>query len=46
MIKSGLTILRDEIENMGKEENEIEKPSELKDIVEEILSFNKENQEG
>ena len=31
---------------MGKEEKEIEKPSEIKDIVEEILSFNKENQEG
>ena len=46
IIESGLGDLKNEIQNMGKEEKEIEKPSEIKDIVEEILKFNKQNQEG
>ena len=41
IIKSGLSDLEIEIENMGEEEKEIEKPSEIKDIVEKILKFNK-----
>ena len=31
---------------MGEEEKEIEKPSEIIDIVEKILEFNKQNQQG
>ena len=41
IIKSGLSDLEKEIENMGEEEKEIKKPSEIKDIVEKILRFNK-----
>ena len=46
MIKSELSDLKNIIENMGEEEKENEKPNEIKDIVEEILKFNKQNQEG
>ena len=46
VIKSGLTDLRNEIENMSEEEKEIEKPNEIVNIVEEILEFNKQKQEG
>ena len=38
--------MKNEIEKMGEEEKEIEKPNEIKDIVEKILTFNKQNQEG
>ena len=31
---------------MGEEEKEIEKPSEIIDIVEKIFEFNKQNQQG
>ena len=44
IIKSGLSDLKNEI--MGEEEKEIEKPSEIIDIVEKILEFNKQNQQG
>ena len=40
MIKSGLSDLKKEIENMSEEEKEIEKPNEIIDIVEKILEFN------
>ena len=42
VIKSGFSDLKNEIENMGEEEKEIEKPSKITDIVEEILEFNKQ----
>ena len=46
VIKSGLSDLKNEIENMGEEEKEIEKPNEIIDIFEEIREFNKKNQQG
>ena len=46
VIKSGLKDLKKEIKEMSKEEREIEKPDKIVEIVEEILKFNKQNQEG
>ena len=46
VIKSGLTDLKNETENMSEVEKEIEKPNEIVNIVEEILEFNKQKQEG
>ena len=46
LIKSGLSNLKNEIENMNEEEKEIEKPNEIVDIVEKILEFSKQNQTG
>ena len=46
VIKSGLSDLKNEIGNIGEEEKGIEKPSEIIDIVEKILEFNKEDQQG
>ena len=46
LIKSGLSDLKNEIENMDDEEKEIEKPNEIVNIVEEILEFNKQKPEG
>ena len=43
VIKSGLSDLKNEIENMSKEEKEIEKPDKMADIVEKILEFNRQN---
>ena len=37
--------MKNEIEKMGEEEKEIEKPNEIVDVVEKILTFNKQNQE-
>ena len=45
-IKSSLSDLNNEIKKMSEDEIEIEKPYELVDIVEEILEFNKQNQQG
>ena len=39
VIKSGLSDLKNEIENMGEEEKEIEKPNEMVNIVEKFLSL-------
>ena len=44
-IKSGLKDLKKEIKEMSKEEKEIEKPDKTVEILEEILKFNKQNQE-
>ena len=44
IIKSELSDSKDKIENMREEEKKIEKPSEIIDIVEKILEFNKQNQ--
>ena len=44
IIKSGLSDSRNEVENMGEEGKETEKPSEIVNNVEKILEFNKQNQ--
>ena len=44
LIKSGLSDLKNEIENMSEEEKEMEKPSEIVDIVKKILEFNDQTQ--
>ena len=46
MIISGLKDLKEEIEEMPEEERKIEKPDKIIKIVEEILKFNKQKQEG
>ena len=46
VIKSGLSDLKNETENISEEEKEIEKSNEIIDIVEVILEFNKQNQQG
>ena len=46
MIKSRLSDLKNEIENIGEEEKQIKNPNEIIDIVEKILEFNKENHSG
>ena len=46
IIKSGLSDLKSKIERMSEDEIEIEKPYEIVDIVENILEFNRQNQEG
>ena len=46
LIKSGLEDLKEEIKELSKEEREIEKPDKIVEIVEEILKFNKQNQQG
>ena len=42
VIKSGLSDLKNETENMDEEEKETEKPNEIIDVVEEIIEFNKQ----
>ena len=46
MIKSGLSDLKNEIEDMSEEEKKIEKPNEIIDVVEKILELSKKNQLG
>ena len=46
VIRSGLSDLKKEVENMGEEEKEIEQPDKMLKIVKEILEFNKQNQSG
>ena len=46
VIKSGLSDLKNGIKKMSKNEIENEKPDKVVDIVEKILQFNKQNQEG
>ena len=46
VINSGLKDLKEEIKKMSEEEIEIEDPESIVEIVEEILKFNKQNQEG
>ena len=43
---SALKDLKEETKNMSKEEKEIEKPDKIVRVVEMILDFNKQNQEG
>ena len=46
MINSGLKDLKEEIKDMSKEERETEKPDNIVKIIEEIIKFNKQYQEG
>ena len=46
IIKSKLSDLKNKIERMSEIEIKIEKPYEIVDIVEKILEFNRQNQEG
>ena len=46
MIRSGLRDLKEEIEDMDKDEKGTEKPNEIVDIVEKIREFNNQNQTG
>ena len=46
VMKSGLSDLKNEIEDMSEEEKENEKPNEIIDIVEKIIELNKQNQLG
>ena len=46
VIESGLIDLEKEIKKMSEEEIKIEKPEIIIEIVEEILKFNKQKQEG
>ena len=45
-VKSGLSDLRNEIKKMSEDEIKTEKPYKIVDIVEKILKFNKQTQEG
>ena len=46
VICSGIKDLKKEIKEMSKEERKIEKPDNIAKVVEEILKFNKQYQEG
>ena len=46
IIKSGLFDLKNEIKNMSEDEINTEKLHKIMDIFEEILTFDKLNQEG
>ena len=46
LIKSGLSNLKNEIENMSEEEKDIEKPNKIVYILEKILEFNDRTQRG
>ena len=46
MINSGLKDLKEEIKNMSKKEIKIKNPDKIVEIVEMILKFNKQNQQG
>ena len=46
IIKSGLSDLKHEIDDMSEEEKEIERLSEIIDIVEKVLNLNKQNHQG
>ena len=46
MINNGLKDLEKEIKEMSEEERKIEKPNKIVEIIEDILNFNKEKQEG
>ena len=46
MISSGLEDLKEEIKNMSKKEIKIKHPDKIVEIVEMILKFNKQNQQG
>ena len=45
-VKSGLSDLKNEIKKMSEYKKKIERPDKIVDIVEKILDFNNQNQEG
>ena len=45
LITSGFRDLKEEIRNISEEKKEIENPNEIVDIVENILEFNKRQQQ-
>ena len=46
MIKCRLSDLKNEIKKISENKIEIDKPNEIVDIVEKIIDFKKQNQEG
>ena len=46
VINSRIKDLKEQINKMSEKERQIEKPDEMVEIVEEILTFNEQNQEG
>ena len=46
LINSGLKDLKEEIKKMFEKEKEIQDPELIVEIVEEILKFNEQNQQG
>ena len=46
LINSGLKDFKEEINKMSEQERKIEKPESIAEIVEEILKFNEQNQQG
>ena len=46
VINSGLKDLKEEIKKMSEKEKEIKDPESIVEIVEDILKFNKQNQQG
>ena len=46
MIKCRLSDLKNEIKKISENKIEIEKPNEIVDIIEKIIDFKKQNQEG
>ena len=46
MINSGLKDLKEEIKKMSKAEIDTEKPDKIVEIIEKILKFNEQNQQG
>ena len=46
VINSGLKDLKEEIKKMSEAEKEIENPESIVNIIEKILKFNKQNQQG
>ena len=46
VINSGLKDLKEEIKEMSEEQKKVEKPDKIVKLVEEILRFNKQKQEG
>ena len=46
MINSGLKDLKEEIKKMSKAEIDTEKPDKTVEIVEKVLKFNEQNQQG
>ena len=46
LVRSGLRDLKEEIKKMSDDGKEIEKPSEIVDVVEKILELNNLNQQG
>ena len=46
VVNSRIKDLKEQINKMSEKERQIEKPDEMVEIVEEILTFNEQNQEG